>query len=108
MSNQSKPKLYKEILETIRMTLPEKYRPESYSDISGAINLWMESKQKELERAHELRESAQAVTRKIQDTKPLELSADQIREMVLGEMSDALVLFRHFTRGRRIIIEDGE
>jgi hypothetical protein len=49
----------KEILEQIRLTLPEEFQPVSYEGISRAINEWMSSKHKRFERKLELMESAQ-------------------------------------------------
>lgn len=112
MSNVSTPKLYKDILEMIRLTLPEKYRPNEYSDISGAINLWMESKQKEIDRERELKESAQSVTCKLQDEQEPPLDQDKMREYMRAEhkelMGDVFEMFMYYTKGKRIIIEDTE
>jgi hypothetical protein len=126
VSNQSSAKLYKDILETIRMTIPEPYRPDAYSDISGAINLWMESQHKHIKdlqrelrehdgfltRERELRESAQAVTRKLQDEQDPPMGEEQMREYMREEYREfatqTFEMFMYFTKGKRIIIEDME
>ena len=105
MSNESTPKLYKEILESIRLTLPVPFRPDSYDEISAAINKWAEDKQSfitklveqndelraKLKRADELRESAQAVTRKLQESDELPDLPEEIRLEYQGFVEDHLL-----------------
>jgi hypothetical protein len=97
-------------LETIRLTLPARFRPDVYEEVSASINKWAEDKQSfinatvesndelraKLRRAEELRESAQSVTRRLQSEHGgmNHLDRDGCLARVIGEMRGEIEVLR--------------
>lgn len=110
---RAKYKEREQLLETIRLTLPVPFRPETHAGISEAINKWAEDKQSfimklvekndelraKLSRADELRESAQSVTRKLQGERDeVHLDRDGCLARLIGEMRGEIEVLREKLR----------